>query len=223
MCFFERSNRFLFHLLALQVVFFMTSCSTGFKMLRSSTDKVDASSQSSHQVEAGTKHIDPMHTEIPLSLVKGYEAVNALVASKDFLNARAKLAVLQQQHPQRSGPSYRIARIYWQQKNYIDGLKAVEKSIQINPSNYYAINLKAMIYREQGQFAQSKSAYLDAIEQYPDYENTYLNFGILADIYLYDLPLALQQYERYLALHGKEDKKVSGWVIDLKRRMPKDN
>ncbi|TQV77078.1 tetratricopeptide repeat protein [Aliikangiella marina] len=166
---------------------------------------------------------DPMKVDLPLELIKAYDEAKSLFAAKNIEGAINKLKQTQQAFPQESGPSYRIARIYLQEKQYEKALEAVESSVFVNPKNYYAQNLKGVILREMGKFEEAKTAYLASLEAYPRHAQTHLNLGILADIYQYDLALALKHYQYYLELIQSEDKKVSGWVIDLKRRIPQGN
>ena len=163
---------------------------------------------------------DPMKKDLPLGLIKGYDDAQSLSGSKNYSSAIDRLNKLQQEFPKYSGPSYLAARIYWLQKDYENVIKNADASLVIEPKNYYALNLKGIALREQGEFAKAKEAYLAAIGHYPANPESHLNLAILADIYMYDLPLALTHYENYLALITQEDRKVSGWVIDLKRRMP---
>lgn len=163
---------------------------------------------------------DPMKTDLPLELIKAYDVAKNFLAAKNTQGALAKLQQTQEAFPQESGPSYRIARIHLEAKEYDKALQAVEKSVFVNPKNYYAQNLKGVILRELGKFPEAKTAYMAALEAYPRHADSHLNLGILADIYMYDLPLALKHYEFYLELIQAENKKVNGWVIDLKRRIP---
>jgi len=171
---------------------------------------------------------DPMEAVVlPLTLIQGYDNVSTLVLKKQQQQAVNMLIQLQQNHPSFSGPSYRLARVYQQMKNDDDGLIAINKAIEINPRNYFALNLKGLMLREKGDFDNAKLSYLEAIKIYPNHSNSELNLAILADIYLYDFDLALVHYERYLQLikhqgaEEKQQKKVAGWITDLKRRMPK--
>ncbi|WP_444994258.1 tetratricopeptide repeat protein [Aliikangiella sp. IMCC44359] len=160
---------------------------------------------------------DPMKREIPLELVKGYdEVVSALKSSQ--AKAIAKLIQLNTKFPKQSGPSYRLAKIYYETKEYDKALSSLENCLKIEQNNYYALNLKGMVLREKGDFAKAKEAYLSSIKIYPNHPDTHINLGILADIYLYDLSLAQVHYQKYLDLLKDEDKKVAGWLIDLKRR-----
>lgn len=166
---------------------------------------------------------DPMKSvTVPLALIKAYDEVTTAIKNNSPDEAIIKIKQLQTQYPALSGPSYRLARIYLDLKKYDEALDSVETAISINQNNYYAYNLKAIVLREKGEFEKSKQAYLKALEIYPDYVNGHLNLAILADIYLYDLALALTHFETYLLLTQADDKKVEGWVIDLKRRMPEN-
>jgi len=176
--------------------------------------------------------LDPMKAVIlPLSLIQGYDEVSNLILQKKTQQATVKLNQLQLQHPEFSGPSYRLARINQQQENSSGAMAAINIAIKINPKNYYALNLKGLLLRENVEFEGSKQAYLEAIKVYPSHSNSQLNLAILADIYLYDFELALKHYEKYKRLilktencadcSAKRQKKVTGWIADLKRRMPK--
>ncbi|MET1253650.1 tetratricopeptide repeat protein [Aliikangiella maris] len=180
--------------------------------------------QTSGQSEVFEKAVDPMQVKIPKQLQQAYQQTNLLI-SENYQKAIEKLQQLQSQYPGQSGPSYRIARIYYQQKLWDKALKSLEKCLIINPQNYYALNLKGMVLREQGAFNLALQAYQQAIKVYPDHVESHLNLAILADIYLYDLPLALAHYENYRLLiknsaQPQVNPKIDNWILDLKRRIP---
>ena len=75
-----------------------------------------------------------------------------------------------------------------------------------------------MLLRKQGKFEEAESAYLKAVTVSPDYALAHYNLGVLNDLYLRRLDTALVHYERYQALSG-EDKQVTRWIADLKRRI----
>lgn len=176
---------------------------------------------------------DPMQDKtLPLSLIQGYDQVNIYLSQNNNSQAIQKYQQLQQQHLSFSGPSYRLARLYQKQGNIEQALDVIQQSISINSENYYAFNLKGMLLRKKGEFESAKRAYLKAINIYSNDANSHLNLAILADVYLYQLDFALEHYQKYMSLidffaaKGMQNmgnkKKVSGWIADLKRRMPKD-
>jgi len=98
---------------------------------------------------------------------------------------------------------------------------SLKKSIEINPDNPVSYHHLGIIERLNGNFDSALTMYKKAIELKDDYAIAHLNMGILLDLYLYDLELALQQYEMYQTLQEKKDAMVSKWIIDLKRRIAK--
>jgi len=79
--------------------------------------------------------------------------------------------------------------------------------------NHYAIYL-----REQWQLEQAEEVYLRALVSAPNDAMTHYNLGILYDIYLGKSELALKHYQKYQQVIAEPDKRVGGWINDLKRR-----
>jgi len=98
-----------------------------------------------------------------------------------------------------------------------------KKSIEISPVNPVSYNHLGVIARLNGDFDSALTLYKKAIEQNSDYAIAHLNLGILLDLYLYDLEPALEQYEIYQSKLKKKDAKVSKWIIEIKRRIAKNN
>lgn len=96
--------------------------------------------------------------------------------------------------------------------------KALEQSIALNPGDALAYNHLGVTLREQGKFHESQTAYLQAIKLDESYADAHLNLGILYDLYLQQLPKALQQYQRYQELTGGNDQTIAKWIVDLQRR-----
>ena len=168
-------------------------------------------------------YTDPMADKvIPLSLVKGYDLVSQRVRNKKIDSAMKLLHQLQQAHPNYSGPSYKIASLYFQQSSFEKALAAIQKSLTIDSKNYHAHNLYGILLRSTGKFQQAKAAYQKAIALFPGFSKGHLNLAILADIYLYDFKLALNHYQQYQLIEGDKERQVSGWIIDLKRRMARE-
>ena len=97
--------------------------------------------------------------------------------------------------------------------------QAFERAIIIDNQDAVAFNNLAIIQRQNGEFKKALFNYYKAINVKPDYANAHLNLGILLDLYLQDLPKALEQYETYQKLTGNRDKKVDKWIVDIKRRI----
>jgi tetratricopeptide (TPR) repeat protein len=97
--------------------------------------------------------------------------------------------------------------------------RAFQEAISRNNRDAVAYNHLGILLRYQGQFEEARKHYQRAIAIDSDYAYAHLNLGILFDIYLQDLKLALQQYQKYQGLIGEEDKQVAGWIVDIQRRL----
>ena len=97
--------------------------------------------------------------------------------------------------------------------------QALQQAVTLDPANAVAFNHLGVALREQGKFRQALQAYQSAVQVRPDYAMAHLNLGILYDIYLQDLPLALEQYQTYQKLSDDNDKQVAKWIVDLERRL----
>ena len=59
---------------------------------------------------------------------------------------------------------------------------------------------------------------MKAINADPNYALAHYNLGVLNELYLQRLDVALQHFEHYQLLSG-DDKQVTKWIADLKRRI----
>jgi len=100
-----------------------------------------------------------------------------------------------------------------------DAYSLFSKAVEIDNRDAIAHNHLAVLKRRQGQFNSALQHYLKSLEANPDYAKAHLNLGILYDIYLANLPEALEHYQRYLALTGNDNEDVKKWIIDLERRI----
>lgn len=93
----------------------------------------------------------------------------------------------------------------------------LRKAVDIDLSHPMANNELGMLYRKLGRFDDARHAYDNALAAHPEYLPAIKNLGILCDIYLRDPNCALRQYEHFLE-YVPDDKTVSIWVADIKRR-----
>jgi tetratricopeptide (TPR) repeat protein len=102
-----------------------------------------------------------------------------------------------------------------------DDIKAEEnlmKALDIDLAHPVANNELGLLYRRLGRFADARKAYTNALTEHPDYLPVIKNLGILCDLYMRDLPCALEQFENYLD-QVPDDKTMQVWIADLKRRI----
>ena len=105
------------------------------------------------------------------------------------------------------------------QDKLADAQQSFIQAIEANAANQEAYNQLALLQRKQGEFKKAEASYQQAIGIWPAYPAIRLNLGILYELYLGDLGKALQQYNIYQSLLPEPDRRVKGWISDLKRRL----
>ncbi len=122
------------------------------------------------------------------------------------------------QYPGYPGAHVNLAIIFASNGDELGAENSVTDALMIDPEYAPALNQLGMLLRRQGKFREAEAAYQRAIAAHPDYALAYYNLGVLNELYLQRLDIALQQYERYQALNS-DDKQVEKWIADLKRRI----
>jgi len=151
-------------------------------------------------------------------LLNDYQRALTLMKANQLDDAYTLFDEIQTKAPQLAGPSLNQALIQIQKQNYKEADTALQKAIAANGKNPFAYNLQGFVYRQLGQFNKSRAAYEQALSLSPNYAKAHFNLGVLADLYLQDLPLALQHYEAYQSTQSTPDTTVAKWVIDLQKR-----
>lgn len=144
-----------------------------------------------------------------LQMIKAGELEQALIA----------LQSISSRYPMLSGPLVNQGIIYLRQEKAEDAEDVLRQALDTNGQNPYAYNALGLALREQGKFDESRQAYLQALALDPMYARAHFNLGVLAELYLRDLPLALQHFRNYQQLQKNTDQTVSNWITDLERRV----
>ncbi len=147
-----------------------------------------------------------------------YEQAVAVMASGDYLDAELRFKEFLLQYPGYPGAHVNLAIIHSTNENDDAALDAIEAALAINPNYAQALNQKGMLLRRNGKFLEAEAAYLKAVTARPDYALAHYNLGVLNELYLQRLDVALQHFERYQELVG-EDAQVEKWITDLTRRV----
>lgn len=156
--------------------------------------------------------------EIPPNALTLYEQAVASMASGDSIDAELRFQEFLLQFPDYPGAHVNLAIIFAAR----DDLQAAENSLTdaliVDPAHAAALNQLGMLLRRQGKFVEAESAYSKAIQANPGYALAHYNLGVLNDLYLQRLDIALEHYERYQELAG-DNQQVTKWIADLKRRI----
>jgi tetratricopeptide (TPR) repeat protein len=114
-------------------------------------------------------------------------------------------------------PSYRRGEQLRDAGDLPGAATAFADAAQFAPANPAPLNELALVQRRQGKFTEAADSYAKALALAPDHAATLRNLGVLRDLYLDDPAGAIEPYERYKAITG-EDRPVSGWIADVRRR-----
>ena len=94
---------------------------------------------------------------------------------------------------------------------------ALRHAAQLDASNPLVWSELGVTLRQEGKFKDARAAYIQALAVDPNYAPAHRNLGVLLDLYQGDAVAALAQFQLYKQLTG-EDKPVSTWLADLRRR-----
>ncbi len=146
------------------------------------------------------------------------QALTFLKAGK-LKKAQLLFQELSSRYPSLSGPRVNQA-IILRNQGKLDQAKTVLQNALLNKTqNPYLMNELGLVNRALGKFEAARQSYLAAIRIDPNYDKAHYNLAVLADLYLHDPALAYREFEAYQALQEKPDKKVAGWMKELKRRI----
>ena len=153
----------------------------------------------------------------PQAQAEYQRAVNAM-KSGQINNAFNLFNSISKKYPGFAGPQLNMGLLHLKRNNLDKAEKAFKQAIQINRDSAVGYNLLGVVYRRSGKFIEAKDAYQRAISKNAKYANAHLNLGVLYDLYMNDSKRALHHYEQYQEFNGSADKKVSNWILDIKRR-----
>jgi Flp pilus assembly protein TadD len=121
-------------------------------------------------------------------------------------------------YPQLAGPFANIGVIQGRKGNWEQSRDALITSSKKNKQNIKVLNQLGLSHRKLGEFKQAESAYLYAIKISPNTAESYLNLGILYDIYMGQFVKASDYYQKYQSLQSEPNRQVAGWIVDINRR-----
>ena len=147
-----------------------------------------------------------------------YEQAVAVMAAGDFLDAELRFKEFLLQYPGYPGAHVNLAIIHANNDDDSAAQAAIDAALAINPNYAQALNQKGMLLRRNGKFLEAEAAYLKAVTARPDYALAHYNLGVLNELYLQRLDVALQHFESYRDIVGG-DPQVEKWITDLTRRV----
>jgi len=168
--------------------------------------------------KAGEEALGP---QIPAAVLTLYEQAAAAMASGDFVDAELRFKEFLLHYPGYPGAFVNLAIMHANNDNAAATRTSIDAALALDPNHPAALNQLGMLLRRNGKFLEAEAAYLKAVTVSPDYALAHYNLGVLNELYLQRLDVALQHFETYQALVG-EDKQVARWIKDLRRRVEKE-
>ena len=159
-----------------------------------------------------------LESAVPPQVQTLYEQAAAAMAGGDYVDAELRFKEFLLQYPQYPGAYVNLAIIHANNENNDEARSVLDAALALNPNHPAALNQLGMLLRKNGKFLEAEAAYLKAVTVSPDYALAHYNLGVLNELYLQRLDIALQNFEAYQALVG-EDKQVAKWIADLRRRV----
>ena len=172
--------------------------------------------------------------EVPIEAQARFQSATEAFSTNQWQQAEQDLLWITEHYSELSGPWLNLALLYDKMSHdktlddktlddKTNGPDKVEyafsRAIETNNQNVYAYNQYGVFLRKQGDFAKAEKNYKQALVVWPDFPEGHLNLAILYDLYLGKLTLALHHYESYQALQDEPKRQVSGWIIDVRRRL----
>jgi tetratricopeptide (TPR) repeat protein len=171
------------------------------------------------QPQAGAAAVEQqVMPDIPPQALTMYEQAAAAMAAGDFVDAELRFKEFLLQYPAYPGAHVNLAIIHGHNGNDEAAQASIDAALALNPNHAAALNQQGMLLRRNGKFIEAEAAYLKAVTASPDYALAHYNLGVLNELYLQRLDVALQHFQDYQALVG-EDKQVEKWITDLTRRV----
>jgi len=155
---------------------------------------------------------------VPPAALTMFEQAAASMAGGDFLEAELRFKEFLMQYPGYPGAYVNLAIIHAGNGNDPAARDAIDAALAIEPNHPAALNQLGMLLRRNGNFPEAEAAYLKAVTVSPEYALAHYNLGVLNDLYLQRLDVAIQHFETYQSLVG-EDEQVAKWITDLTRRL----
>lgn len=159
--------------------------------------------------------VAPLNAEQQMQLAR---ALN-LTRGEQYGAALEVLQAVQAARPEVGLIDARMGWVLQQQGRGIEAQAAYRRALEKAPREPMATNNLALILQSEGEFAEARELFEAGLKDHPDAPELHYNLAVLAELYLLDLPLALEHYRRYQALTNGREKQVTGWIADLERRV----
>ena len=149
---------------------------------------------------------------------KDFEEAVLLLNEEAYDKAIEILERVVEQAPGVTAPYIDLGIAYQRIGNQVKAETQFKSALEIFPGHPVACNQYGLLLRKNGKFDEARNIFEQALAAYPSYYPVHRNLGILYDLYLNDLPKALEHYKIYYE-YVPDDTRVKIWIADLRIRM----
>lgn len=142
-------------------------------------------------------------TEASVSVRESFAEAQRLLDRNDYQAAIDILEQINTQNDQLAGVHANLGIAYGQLAQYDAAKQALQTAVALNSEDSQILNAMALAYRNSGEFVLAKETYMQNVDLNPDNARTHFNLGILCDIYMNDLPCAIENYKAYEAIYKR--------------------
>lgn len=142
-----------------------------------------------------------------------YQQALADLEEKKPQQAEQALSQLARERGDLAEPWLNLALSQYQQQHWEASAKTTEALLTRFPDLPQAYNLAGLLAVEKGEFSKAQEHYSRALQLDPDYANALYNMALLQDIYLQNIPSAVNYYSQYL--RHVEDEATKAWLEQL--------
>lgn len=163
-------------------------------------------------------NVESQVIEVPEQAAIDFTVAINLMNQGQLDQALTAFSAMTQAYPMLSGPFANMGVIYCHQEKWENATQSLTIAIEKNAKNLKALNQLGFAWRNMGKFKEAEKAYLQAIKVNPEFSESYLNIGILYDIYMGQFVKASDYYQKYQSLQSEPNRQVAGWIVDINRR-----
>lgn len=157
--------------------------------------------------------------DIPRAARTEFHDALAVMANNRWQDAEARWLLMTETYPLLASVYTNLGIVYQKLNKVEEAEKAYRFAIETNTYSFDAYTNLGVMLRELGRFEEAEQTYVQALSLWPHHPESLKNLGILYDLYLGKLDQALTNYELLQKLNETEDKRLRGWIVDLKRRI----
>lgn len=144
-----------------------------------------------------------------------YKKAITYIFNNELDKAQPVLTEFTEQRPELAGPWANLGLIKLKQNDYTAAENYIKTALEKNSEMPQALNLMGTIRVHQGKILEAEQLYKKSLAIKPDYPLAHYNLALLYDVYLQNIPAAIEHYQAYLKLTNNEDKGTRDWLEQL--------